>query len=124
MGDPNLKLFCEAPTGATTTDVVGNRKPVYQTVEVLLSVREDKEARSRVDSGMSTKSLPLIGRFVDPKIFPSWLKSKRQVKAELTDPMGNIQKGSVDIDAIAQHRVSIFSEVRGSLFKGTFTEVM
>ncbi len=125
MGGANLKLICQQPTGNYTADSVGNRRQVYQEEIILLSVREDRDARNlNPPDGAIVKSQFLLGRFVSPKLAPTWLSNKQRYKAELIDAAsGVVKKGEFEIDVLIQHREPAFTAARGSFIKGSFIEV-
>lgn len=126
MGEANIRLTCERPTGNFISDAVGNSRPEVTEEIILLSLREDKESRMRPSpEGGNIKQSPMIGRTVNPKILPIWISTKKRYKAEKLDLVNSDNQpviGEFEFDIVTQHRDKTYTELRGSLVKGFFIE--
>ncbi len=127
IGEANIRLTCERPTGNFVLDSIGNSRPETTEEIILLSLREDKEPRVRPSpEGGSVKQSPMIGRAVNPKILPTWLSIKKRYKAEKLDLVDSNNQpivGEFEFDIVTQNRSRTYTELRGSLVKGLFVEI-
>jgi hypothetical protein len=120
MGEPNLTLQFDIGSGVFVADSLGN--PIEETAitTILASARIAKDAKQQqLDGQIGQQDIPMVGRFVSPKLLPITIGLENTAIAELKDLKSlQIIRGVFRFLPVAQDRFPAVTAQMGMKFKG------
>lgn len=119
----NLELKFNIGSGAFIVDPeTGNYTQATTVITLIGSVSEDNRTKAIESPGSTGVSLLYVkGRLSNPKLIPGSITLDRIGTAKLTNNDGSILEGVWKFIAITQNRINVYTQTRGTFFRGTIT---